>query len=154
MLDLFQWPSWFCNNIFLCKGKARFCFPFLVMKYASVVASKDRLERLCQTGSNSSDTGRDILMKNAIKGILHRPLKAVESVVDAPKATFYSVLKESEWDAENLFIIYFFAEVLKAKCGNLVLRKFIFGTCSKKVRNLEPDYLPEPNYSLPSNREA
>jgi hypothetical protein len=60
----------------------------------SVVASNDRLERLCHAGSNSSDTERDVLIEDAIKCILHLPFNAVKSVVDNPKAAaFHSVLK-------------------------------------------------------------
>ncbi len=66
MLEPVQRPSWFRNNIFVDKQKAR--FPLLVIhENASVVASNDQLERLCHAGSNSSDTGRDILIEDAVK---------------------------------------------------------------------------------------
>jgi hypothetical protein len=70
--------SWFRNNIFVGKQKAR--FPLLVIhENASVVASNNRLERLCHAGSNSSDTGRDILneIPSSASSICHsKPSKA------------------------------------------------------------------------------
>jgi len=84
--------------------------------------------------SASSDTRRDILIKDSIKGILHCQLKAAKSIVDAPKATFHSILNESECNAENQFLIWIFTVVLKTKRGNLVLQKSIFRTCSQRVR--------------------
>ncbi len=93
MLKPVQQPSWFRNNIFVVKRKAR--FPLLVIhENASVDASNDWLERLCHAGSNSSDTGRDILIEDAVKCILHLLFKAIKSIVDSPKAAaFHSFLK-------------------------------------------------------------
>jgi hypothetical protein len=66
--------SWLRNNIFVNERKT--WFPLLVIhENASVVASNDQLVQLCHIGSNSSDTGRDILIKDDVKCILHLPFK-------------------------------------------------------------------------------